>query len=807
MTGGLSSAAAAELLRRHGPNTAPTMPRRPVWRRIASALREPLVLVLLVAATLTALTGDLSDTIVIALVVVANTTLAVWQEVRADRAVTALSQLAAPMARVVRDGREANLPATQIVPGDLVLLGEGDIVPADGVLLEAAGLRVDESSLTGESVPVDKTVSSAGRNIDRGSVYSATTVVHGRGRVRITATGADGTLGRIGHLLQMDRVATPLQRRMARLSLTLATAVVTLCLIVLGLGLLRGQSLELMLLTAISLAVAAVPESLPVVVTLSLALAARRMTRRRAIVRSLPAVETLGSVTLLATDKTGTLTEGRMTCEWLECASGVTESDLLRAAVLCNDARLGDGNSPGMGDPTEIALLVAARDRGLERHHLEQTAPRVAEEPFDSSTKRMLTEHVLPDRSRLSMIKGAPEALLGVNRLVDSPEAAAALRRAHEWAAAGHRVLAFVETSVNASRFLGLVALHDPPRLSASATIAACRQAGIRPVLITGDHAATAAAIAEIAGIGPAPAIDLTGLDLADPAQSFDSPVLARATPEQKLQAVIRWQADGEVVAMTGDGVNDAPALRRADIGVAMGDRGTEVARQAADVILADDELGTVIAAVEEGRRVYANIRRFLLYALSGGAAEILVMLAGPFLGMVLPLLPAQILWVNLLTHSLAGTALGAEPTERGTMSRPPRDPAEGVLGGGLWWRILVLSGGIAAAALTCGVLVDGALAVQRSAVMISLGAGQLGVALGARVRRAARDEANPALPITVVAASLLLIGAVTLAPLQVLLSTAPVPGVGWLAAIAIAAAGWVGARMLTRGPAVPRSR
>ena len=807
MDRGLSSATAAELLSRHGPNTTPTVPSRPVWRRIAAALGEPLVLVLLVAAALTIVTGDLSDSIVIGVVVLANTTLAVWQEVRADRAVTALSRLAAPTARVIRDGREATLAAALIVPGDLVILGEGDIVPADGVLLEAAGLRLDESSLTGESEAVDKGSDPTGEDADARSVYAGTTVVHGRGRVQVTATGAASALGRIRRLLDLARVATPMQRRMAQLSLTLAVAVIVLCLVVLGLGLLRGQSLELMLLTAVSLAVAAVPESLPVVVTLSLALAARRMARRRAIVRNLPAVETLGSVTLLATDKTGTLTEGRMSCEWVECASGVTENELLRAAVLCNDARLGDGDSPAMGDPTEIALLVAARDGGLERHDLEATAPRVAEEPFDSSTKRMSTVHRLLDGTRLTMTKGAPESLLGVDQLVDSTEAATALQRAEEWAAAGHRVLAFVETTVAGSRFLGLVALRDPPRPSAAATIAACRQAGIRPVLITGDHPATATAIAAVAGIGAAPALDLTGLDLTDPDQPIAASVLARATPEQKLQAVIRWQAEGDVVAMTGDGVNDAPALRRADIGVAMGDRGTEVARQAADVILADDELGTVVAAVEEGRRVYANIRRFLLYALSGGAAEILVMLAGPFVGMILPLLPGQILWVNLLTHALAGTALGAEPIERGTMSRPPRDPAEGVLGGGLWWRILALSAGIAAAALTCGVWIDGSSAVQRSAVMISLGAGQLGVALGARVRRAARAEGNLALPITVGAAAALLAGAVTLPPLQVLLSTAAVPGVGWIAALGIAMAGWTGARLLTRSPAVAGSR
>jgi Ca2+-transporting ATPase len=800
---GLTASEARDRLARSGPNVVSRQPRPPVWRRTLRALRDPLVLVLLAAAVLTTATGDVPDTVVILLVVVVNTSVAVWQEFRADRAVSALSQMAAPTTRVLRDGRPQVVPAAEVVPGDVVLLGEGDIVPADGQVLSTAALRVDESALTGESVAVDK--SDGAIADDAGLVWAGTTVVHGRGRVRITATGDDSALGRIARMLQVPSTATPMQRRMSQLSAILAAAVLVLCGVVLLLGLLRGQPLELMVLTAISLAVAAVPESLPVVVSLSLALAARRMARRNAIARDLAAVETLGSVTVLATDKTGTLTEGRMSVEEVWPAPGVDVRRLLRAVVLCNDAHL-DDRAGHMGDPTEVALLLAARAGGVTHEQLEQDFPRVAEAPFDSVSKTMTTVHAARDGRRLVVVKGAPEALLVGRRLDDGAAAVEAGTRAARLAERGYRVLAVAEAPADEDdhggllTLLGLVALHDPPRGAARSTIAACRSAGIRPVLVTGDHAATAAAIAAHVGIGPGPAIDLGTLGGRGVSDVADRAVLARATPAQKLDAVRAWQAGGQVVAMTGDGVNDGPALRRADIGVAMGRRGTEVARQAADLVLADDDLGTVVAAVEEGRRVYANVRRFLLYGLSGGAAEILVMLAGPAIGIALPLLPAQILWVNLLTHSLAGTALGAEPAEAGSMTRPPRNPAEGVLGGGLWWRILLVATGVAALSLAAGSAVGGPEPVLRSTVLVTLGAGQLGVALGAGVGAARGGDRNVALPLTVVAAALLLALAVLAPPLQALLGTAAVPAPAWWAAAATGLAGWLAARLLTGG-------
>ena len=788
---GLTSDRAAQLLEQVGANVVSTVDGPPVWRRTLRSLREPLVLVLLAAMVLTVLTGDVADTVVIAVVVLVNTSVAVWQEVGSDRAVAALGAMAAPTSRVVRDGRETEVAAAGLVPGDLVVLAEGDVVPADAEVVEAVGLRLDEAALTGESVPVDREAGLL--------VLAGTTVVHGRARAVVTATGDTSTLGRIAALLGGPRVATPLQRRMAQLSVVIAATVVALSAVVLVLGLLRGEDLELMLLTAVTLSVAAVPESLPVVVSVSLALAARRMAHRHAVVRDLAAVETLGSVTVLATDKTGTLTEGTMRVERTWTAAGLDATALLRAAVLCNDAVLADDARP-IGDPTEVALLLAARAAGVERSEVEDDLPRTGEIPFDSRRKTMTTVHRGPGGSDLVVVKGAPEAVLADPRLLRGGDVDEAQRLSTRWSGSGLRVLALADGDRDHLRLLGLVALHDPPREAAGRTVAACRAAGMRLVLVTGDHAATATSVAGRVGFDDGPTADLSDLRGRSLADVAGGSVLARATPEDKLEAVRLWQQQGQVVAMTGDGVNDGPALRRADIGVAMGRRGTEVARQSADLILTDDDIGTVVAAVEEGRRVYANVRRFLLYGLSGGAAEVLIMLAGPFVGIALPLLPAQILWVNLLTHSLAGTALGAEPAEAGSMTRPPRDPAQGVLGGGLWWRIGLLAVVIGGLALASGLVGEGSGGIDlvRSTVLLTVGAGQLGVALGSRTRGAARDSRNPALPVTVLLAALLLVAAVLLPPLQVLLGTTVPTAQGWMWGGLALVAGWLCARALS---------
>jgi P-type Ca2+ transporter type 2C len=838
--GGLTSAEAADRLASDGPNVLPAPRPVPLWRRVAAQVRDPLVLVLLAAAVLTVATGDWTDAGVIMLVIVVNTAAGVTQEVRAGQAIAALSQLAAPEARVLRDGEQRLIAAADVVAGDVLVLAEGDIVPADARVTEAAALLADEAALTGESVPVDK---AAGNHPDRpGDMVSAgTVIVRGRGRAVVTATGAASAMGRVAALMTAPSGLTPLQRRMAGVGRALAVAAVVLCAIVLAVGLARGQPAELMVITAISLVVAAVPESLPAVVTLALALGARRMTARHAIIRRLPAVETLGSVTVIGTDKTGTLTEGTMVARRLWTPAGEAEitgagyqpsgevrrggrvlaaaaapdvTELLAAAALCNDAALrppeDDLGWAAVGDPTEAALLAAAAKSGLAYAELRQSWPRLAELPFDSVRKRMTTVHRRPGGGVRAVCKGAPEAMLG-SVVADDTAAGLARARAEEFARDGFRVLAVAaadrpgippgtDAMERDLHLLGLIAIADPPRPAAAATIASCQAAGITPVLITGDHPATARAIAtELGIIGPGDQVAdcrrmTAGAAVPRAGVLARARVFARTTPEQKLDIITARQAAGDVVAMTGDGVNDGPALRRADIGVAMGRRGTEVARQAADLVLADDNLATVVAAVEEGRRVYDNIRRFLLYGLSGGGAEIAVMLAGPALGLALPLLPAQILWVNLLTHGLPGVALGGEPASPGIMHRPPRPPAEGVLAAGLWQRIARV--GLVVAAVTLAVAVWGHATGRpwQSMAFFALGTTQLAVALGSRARPG--TLANPLLPAAVAAALALQLAGLYLPFLRDLLHTQPLTLADLAVVFALSALGYAAVRL-----------
>jgi Ca2+-transporting ATPase len=831
---GLTSEYARILLAEHGPNTVPSAPPAPWWRLLMLQLRDPLIIVLFVAAALTIATGDHPDAIIIGFVIAVNSIVGLVQEIKADNAIAALRQLTAAKARVVRDSQPTIVEADTIVPGDLLILGEGDIVPADAEVVEAAGLLVDESAMTGESVPVEKYVDGGAA----GALAAGTVVVHGRGNALVSRTGPLSAMGRIAAGLSSAPALTPLQRRLADLGRTLAFAAAGLCLVVMTIGLVRGQPTELMVVTAISLVVAAVPESLPAVVTLSLALGARRMAARHAIVRRLPAVETLGSITVIGTDKTGTLTEGAMVAEQIWTTgrevtvtgsgfeprgqiiddTGQLDPDtddaitgLLLAAALCNDAHLQPPSSPGeswapVGDPTEAALLVAAAKLPLSVPLLREQFPRLMEIPFDSDRKRMTTVHRTPDGDFLTVCKGAPEAVL-LPTVLDGPAdlLAAARAQADAYADVGYRVLAVATaTTARAPQELarveqrlclaGLIALADPPRPAAAATVGACRAAGIIPVLITGDHVATARSIAVRVGIMDATAATATGAQLA---QAIPDPrvvnVFARTDPTQKLQLVDAWQRAGHVVAMTGDGVNDGPALRRADIGVAMGKRGTEIARQAADIVLTDDDLSTVVAAVEEGRRVYANVRRFLLYGLAGGAAEILVMLLGPAVGLALPLLPAQILWVNLLTHGLPGVAMGAEPGEAGLMNRPPRPPAESVIGAGLWPRVLTLGAVVAAASLGVGLWGHAAGRPWQSMVFLALGMAQFGVAIGVRARPG--TWANPFLLAAVAVAFVLQLAGIYLPLLRDLLETKALHPAEATAICGVAVASYLAAR------------
>lgn len=772
-----------------------------------------MILLLLGAAVMTVALGDAVDTAVIILVVLLNTTVGVVQQVRAERAVSAVRSLAAPQASVMRDGRRVVVPAAEVVPDDLILLDAGDVVPTDGRLVVAAALQVDESALTGESAPVDKSAGCGDGDDSVGQCYAGTVVTRGRGQAIVTRTGLASSLGRIAALIAAQpRRPTPLQRRLSELSTLLAIAALGLSAVVLGLGLLRGEPLGDMVITAIALAVAAVPESLPAVVTFALALGAYRMAQRNAIVRRLPAVETLGAVTVIASDKTGTLTEGRMVAERTWTAAGVDADSLLRDVVLCNDASLRSAT----GDPMEVALLVAAADAGMDPAELRARYPRISEIPFDSSRRRMTTVHTFGDEW-LAICKGAPEVVLDPQRVraCDHDTAAEARRVAEQLAKAGYRVLAVAERRLDTRpstqniehelHVVGLIGIADPPRAAAAKAVRAFDAAGVRLMLITGDHPTTALAVAQRVGLVAADGSDavVTGADLDEgvPAESItQTTVFARTRPEQKLDIVSTLQDLGHVVAMTGDGVNDGPALRRADIGVAMGHSGTEVARQAADLVLLDDELGTVAGAIEEGRRIYANVRRFLRYALSGGLAEVVVMLAGPFLGMGVTLRPAQILWINMITHGLPGVAIGAEPADPDVMRSPPRPPDESVVGAGLSRQIGWTGALIALVALGIG---GWGLATDRpwqTLIFVTLGAAQLMLALALRPRRLARNGASRFLDVAVGGALLLQLAAVYLPPLQALVSTEPLSAADLVAALSIAAVPALVVLVISRG-------
>jgi Ca2+-transporting ATPase len=806
---GLSSEQAARRLAENGPNAVPSPRRRSVVARVFSQLRDPMILLLCAALVVVLLLGDVSDAVIIAAVIVLNSTIGVVQEVRAESAIAALDRMAAPRARVRRDGRVIDVDAAELVVEDVIRLEAGDVVPADLLLGEAVGLEVDEASMTGESVPVSR---AAGEE-----VLSGTVVTRGRGFGTVVRTGPDSGLGRIASLIASTGLRpTPLQTRLSRLSRQLVVVTALLCALVLLMSVLRGVSWTDSLILAVSLGVAAIPESLPAVVSVALAMGAFRMARRSAVVRWLPAVETLGSVSVLASDKTGTLTEGRMTVQRLwtrdgHCevtglgydvhgevvgsgADGPPVSRLLRDVALCNDARLARGEDSVwriIGDPMEAALLVAAAKQGLTRSGLRARWTRVDETPFDSDRQYMRTLDRGQDGT-LEVLKGAPEVVLA--RVPDGHVVHEARVAAEALAEQGFRVLAVADRTPESGHELelvGLVGIADPARSDAADVVDACHDAGIRTVLITGDHPATARAIAAQVGIirpggEVADGASVARGEHADRVESID--VYARIQPEQKVDIVDAWQARGHVVAMTGDGVNDAPALRRADIGVAMGDRGTEVARQAADLVLADDDLRTVVKAVGEGRRIYSNIRAFLRYGLAGGLAEVLVILMAPFLGILMPLLPAQILWINMITHGVPGVAFGGEPLDPRVMRRPSPSPERSVLGGGLLGQIVVSGLLIALVSVIAGLLAREQGWHVQTAIFLTLGLAQLGLALALRAPRRRGSFAHRGLEVAVAAAAGLQVLAVAWQPLRDLLGTELLPFTGVASVVLLAA-------------------
>jgi Ca2+-transporting ATPase len=761
---GLTSTEAVRRLEQYGPNQLEERGATSTWVLIIRQFREIMVIILIIAAVVSALLGEFADVVVILAIVILNAVIGFSQEQRAEKAMAALKKLAVPTVRVRRDADVQEISSIQLVPGDVVILEAGNVVPADGRVLETVNLKIEEAALTGESDAVDKILAvPEGEDLQIGDrldmVYMGTVVTYGRGSYVVTETGMDTELGHIADLIQsVEDEQTPLQRRLGQLGRTLAWVAFGIIAVVVVLGLLRGDDIEILFLTAIGMAVAAVPEGLPAVVTITLALGGQRLLARHALIRKLPAVETLGSVTVICSDKTGTLTENRMTVTMLDVAGNVEDIQtlvdrkgvlldgkivdetepqmtaigvLVRAGALVNDAVLkvdDRGVQRALGDPTEGALVVAAARLGYQKDELDKRWPRVGEIPFTSERKRMTTIHRMDDAVRetdlpwsdapyVLLSKGAVDSLMTVTShvLVDNE----IIPLDEEWrerieeanarmAREGQRVLGVAfrlwdspelpdaEEQLEAEQtFVGMFAMMDPPRPEVEEAVRTAKKAGIRPVMITGDHPLTAHRIAQDLGIAANGDRALTGAELAS--MSIDEleacvdevSVYARVAPEHKLNIVQALQNKGQIAAMTGDGVNDAPALKRADIGVAMGITGTDVSKEAADMVLLDDNFATIVEAVDEGRVIYDNIRKFIKYTLSSNTGELFVMLVGPLLGMPLPLRPLQILWINLVTDGLPGLALAVEKGERGTMDRPPFKPDESVFSRGIGTQII----------------------------------------------------------------------------------------------------------------------
>ncbi len=772
---GLSAAEARARLAQFGPNELPGAPPVPSWQRFLAQLRSPLVLLLIAAAGISLLVwwhegarDAPYEALAIVAIVLINAVLGFVQEERAERAVTALRGMTAASALVVRDGERRTVPAADLVPGDLLAIEEGARIAADARVLESVSLQTMEASLTGESMPVEKQVApiaaSAALPERSNMVYSGTAATYGRGLAVVTATGGDAAIGRIAALLSAtESPPTPLQRQLDTVGKRLGATVIVIAAVV-GATVLALQpsitmdALVAVLLFAIALAVAAVPEGLAAVTIVVLSLGTQRMAKRNAIVRTLAAVETLGSATVICTDKTGTLTQNRMAVREISAAGG--HDGLLLAGALCNNATLAqDGARRSvLGDPTEGALKVAALEAGLDLAQLESRYPRVGEIPFSSERKRMSTLHADGER-RLLMAKGAPDMLLdcctheatGDGRVeLTQHRRAEILASVEGMAGKALRPLGFARRELPADAqadallesglaWLGVVGMIDPPRAEAAGAVRTAQAAGVRVVMMTGDHPATARAIAAELGIAAHESRVVLGSELSamTPAEvqavAVEVGVFARVSPEHKLALVRALHASGEVVAMTGDGGNDAPALKAADIGIAMGITGTDVAKEAADIVLADDNFASIVAAIEEGRAIYANIQKFLRYLLATNLGEVLVVFfgvvfaaaiglpAGAGQALVLPLLATQILWINLVTDSLPALALGVDPADPGVMRRAPRDPLEGVITTTMWAGIALAAVVVGAGTLLAldaglpGGLIEGAGSVERA--------------------------------------------------------------------------------------------
>ncbi len=805
---GLTSAEVDSRRTNHGYNELQEKARDPLWKKFFHQFKDFLVLILLIASLVSLAVGEVVDALVIIIIVLLNAALGLFQEAKAEKALQALKMMSAPTSKVIRDGYLTTLPSRELVPGDIIILEAGDYIPADVRLIDSFNLKVQESSLTGESVPVEKNcdvINGQPPLADRHNLgFMSTVVTYGRGKAIAVGTAMNTEIGKIAQILQAAKEdSTPLQKKLAEFGKGLGIACLAVCVIIFGLGLweayqdgaLTVNEIHLMLMTSISLAVAAIPEGLPTVVTIVLALGMQRMAKKNSIMKKLHAVETLGSISVICSDKTGTLTQNQMTVVKVFTLSKIygvsgegynpvgqlthneqpvdvtTEPDLallLRGAMLCNDANLTstEANTSWsiIGDPTEGALVVAGYKGGYTQSQLTQQFPRLQEIPFDSDRKMMTTLHPIQDKFR-TFTKGAPDVLLsrcdaimenGSTRPLTDQDISFIKAANQELASHALRVLAVAyrdfDTKPNLTNpaaiestlvFVGLLGMIDPPRMEVKAAVELCKNAGIRPVMITGDHPDTALAIAKELGIIVSNTQLLTGKQLDDMSASElkqaveNIGVFARVSPEHKVAIVDALRSNKHIVAMTGDGVNDAPALKKADIGVAMGITGTDVTKETADMIIADDNFSTIVSAVEEGRVIYTNIKKFVYFLLSCNASEVLVIFFAILFAWPIPLLPIQLLWVNLVTDAFPALALGVERKEPNVMHLKPRDPAAPLMGSNLKAMILVQSLAIAITVLSAFhyalVTYSGDLTIARTFAFITLIITQITCAYAAR--------------------------------------------------------------------------
>jgi len=807
---GLSSPEVKKRLDEVGPNQLEEKKGRTPWDMFLGQFKDVLVLILLISALVSFILGEVSDAMVIAIILILNATLGVVQEYKAEKSLAALKKMTTPNALVIRDGKQARIEATQLVPGDIVLLESGDHIPADLRLSMVTSLKIQEAVLTGESLPVEKTAEIIDKdNISTGDqdtgdqdnmAFMGTAVISGRGRGIVVATGMKTEMGQIAGMLEEQKQEdTPLQKKLNQVGKKLGLIILVVVGLVVLIGSLRGIKFFEMFLIGISLAVAAVPEGLPAVVTVVLALGVQRMIKKNVIVRRLPAVETLGATTVICSDKTGTLTQNQMTVRKLVLPEKNIEVEgegyrpvgkfyqseqeiqpqtdpdlslLLRGAVLCNNAELQKNNENNqweiIGDPTEGALVVTAAKAGYDKKKLEQDYPRVKEFPFDSDRKQMSTLHQTPDGSQIIFVKGAPDQVIsfctyyqknGTKEEMGESIKNKVLAQNRELAVEALRVLAIAYRLVDKENldeikeikdaekeliFLGLIAMIDPPRKEAIESVKTCLRAGIHPIMITGDYSLTAKAIASELGIYHSGDRIITGEELEKMSPSEleeavgNTTIFARVSPRHKRRIVSALQKNKQVVAMTGDGVNDAPALKESDIGIAMGITGTDVTKEASDMILTDDNFASIVGAVEEGRKIYQNIKKFIHYLISCNLGEIITIAGAIFIGLPYPLIPIQILWVNLVTDGLPALALGLDPAEKDIMQMPPRDPNKGIFSGKMGFNIF--SQGIFIGLLSLSAFYIGisfySLEIARTMAFATLSFSQLAQSLNARSQK-----------------------------------------------------------------------